>query len=111
VRALPSLEGIQPIEFSLHFGFCLQFPHLPLTLAVETVEKVPFQKSVFEKWERNTEKCLVFGLPHNISATFRRFLSLLWETFMSIFQTRGFSTVSLGFVDNEKIMFIMNLIL
>jgi len=30
--------------------------------AVETVEKVPFQKSVFEKWERNIENAwfLVF---------------------------------------------------
>lgn len=69
----------------------------PFMPAVETVEKVPFRKSIFGKWERNAEKHLVFGVPHNSSATFWRFLSLLWEFFMNIFQTRGFSTVSLGF--------------
>jgi hypothetical protein len=72
------------------------FPRPSVTQAVETVEKVPFQKSVFEKWERNTEKCLVFGLPHNILAMFWQFFGLLWEIFMSIIRTTGFSTVSLG---------------
>jgi hypothetical protein len=55
-----------------------------------------FPKIIFEKWERNAEKCLVFGVPHNILATSWQFLSLLWEIFMDIFRTRGFSTVSLG---------------
>jgi hypothetical protein len=70
--------------------------HQRVTPAVETVEKVPFQKMIFEKWDRNAEKRLVFGVPHNIVATFWRFLSLLWEIFMNIFRTKGFSTVSLG---------------
>ena len=61
-----------------------------------------FSKIIFEKWERNAEKCLVFGVPHNILATFWQFLSLLWEIFMDIFRTRGFSTVSLGGLNNIK---------
>ena len=32
----------------------------PLTPAVETVEKVPFQKLTFEKWVKNIEKHLFF---------------------------------------------------
>ncbi len=71
-------------------------PQPPVTQTVETVEKVPFQKMIFEKWERNAKKRLVFGVPHSIVATFWRFSSLLWEIFMNIFRTRGFSTVSLG---------------
>ncbi|HLO33998.1 MAG TPA: hypothetical protein VK249_32940 [Anaerolineales bacterium] len=70
--------------------------HQWVTPTVETVEKVPFQKMIFEKWDRNAEKRLVFGVPHNILATFWQFLCLLWEIFMNIFRTRGFSTVSLG---------------
>jgi hypothetical protein len=34
---------------------------------------------IFEKWERNAEKRPVLGVPHNISAIFWQFLSLLWE--------------------------------
>jgi hypothetical protein len=68
----------------------------PRTQAVETVEKVPFQKLIFEKWERNIENRLIFYFPKNILATFWQFFSLLWEIFMNIFRTRGFSTVSLG---------------
>jgi hypothetical protein len=67
-----------------------------VTQTVETVEKVPFQKLIFEKWERNLEKRLIFYVPKNILATFWQFFSLLWEIFMNIFRTRGFSTVSLG---------------
>ena len=70
--------------------------HQRVTLTVETVEKVPFQKMIFEKWERNAEKRLVLDVPHNISAIIWQFLSLLWEIFMNIFRTRGFSTVSLA---------------
>ncbi len=68
----------------------------PLTHTVETVEKVPFQKLIFEKWEGNTKKRLVFGAPHNILVRFWLFFSLLWEIFLNIFRTTGFSTVSLG---------------
>jgi hypothetical protein len=67
-----------------------------MSQTVETVEKVPFQKLIFEKWEGNIEKRLVFYVPKNILATFWQFFSLLWEIFMNIFRTRGFSTVSLG---------------
>jgi len=34
--------------------------HTQVTQTVETVEKVPFQKLIFEKWVRNIEKQLVF---------------------------------------------------
>jgi hypothetical protein len=49
-----------------------------------------------KKWDRNAKKRLVIDVPHNILATFWQFFSLLWEIFMNIFRTRGFSTVSLG---------------
>ena len=47
--------------------------HQRVTRAVETVEKVPFQKMIFEKWERNAEKRLVLDVPHNISAIIWQF--------------------------------------
>jgi len=73
------------------------FPPQPLiTQAIETVEKVPFQKLIFEKWDRNIEKRLVFYVSNNNLAIYEPFLSLLWEFFVKIFQTKGFSTVSLG---------------
>jgi hypothetical protein len=54
--------------------------HLRLTQAVETVEKVPFQKLVFEKWDRNIEKRLVFCLANNILAIFEPVVGdFLWE--------------------------------
>jgi hypothetical protein len=34
--------------------------HAGLTRAVETVEKVPFQKLTIEKWDKTIEKRLVF---------------------------------------------------
>ena len=49
-----------------------------------------------KRWDRNVEKRLVFGVPNSILATYWQFLSLLWEIFMNIFRTRGFSTASLG---------------
>jgi hypothetical protein len=64
--------------------------HLQLTPDVETVEKVTFQKLIFEKWDRNAEKHLVFGVLHNISVTFWQFFSLLWEFFMNTFRTKDF---------------------
>jgi hypothetical protein len=51
---------------------------------------------IFEKWDRNAKKRLVFGSPRNSLARFWRFLSLSWEIFTNIFQPMGFSTVSLG---------------
>jgi hypothetical protein len=82
---------------SLYYSQAESTPaHPQVTQTVETVEKVPFQKLIFEKWERNIEKRLVFYVPKNILATFWHFFSLLWEIFMNIFRTRGFSTVSLG---------------
>ena len=39
---------------------------------VETVEKVPFQKLMFEKWDRNIEKRLVFLCSNKILAIFGR---------------------------------------
>jgi hypothetical protein len=54
-------------------------PRPPLTQAIETVEKVPFQKPTFEKWEGNTKKRLIFGAPHNILIRFWHFFSLWYE--------------------------------
>ena len=51
-------------------AFVYSRPRPPLTQAVETVEKVPFQKMIFEKWDRNTEKHLVFCILSNILAIF-----------------------------------------
>ena len=37
--------------------------------AVETVEKVPFQKMIAEKWDRNTKRRLIICAPNNILAS------------------------------------------
>ena len=55
--------------------------HLRLTQTVETVEKVPFQKMIFEKWDRNAEKRLVFGVPHSILAIFKPVVGDFYEHF------------------------------
>ena len=55
--------------------------HLRLTRAVETVEKVPFQKMIFEKWDRNTEKHLVFCVLSNILAIFEPVVGDFYEHF------------------------------
>jgi nuclear transport factor 2 (NTF2) superfamily protein len=70
--------------------------HLRLTQTVGDCRKSLSSKIIFEKWDRNAKRRLVFGVPHNNLATFRLFFSLLWEIFKNIFRTRGFSTVSLG---------------
>jgi hypothetical protein len=44
--------------------------HQRVTRAVETVEKAPFQKPVFEKWGEDIEKRLVFCILNNILAIF-----------------------------------------
>ena len=67
-------------------------PGAGLILSVETVEKVSSQK-LFLKSGTETLKSVWFLVYRT---TFWRFLSLLWEIFMNIFRTRGFSTVSLG---------------
>jgi hypothetical protein len=46
--------------------------HQRVTQTVETVEKVPFQKLMFEKWDRNIEKRLVFLCSNKILAIFER---------------------------------------
>jgi hypothetical protein len=59
---------------------CLCPPQPPLTQTVETVEKVLFQKLVFEKWDRNIEKRLVFCLANNILAILEPVVGdFLWE--------------------------------
>jgi hypothetical protein len=79
--------------------------HPPPTQTVETVEKVPFQKLIIEKWDRNIEKRLVFCVLNNILAIFEPFLSLLWEIFVGISQAKGFSIVSLGACAQSEIIF------
>jgi len=44
--------------------------HQRVTQTVETVEKVPFRKLIFGKWDKNIEKRLVFCVPNNILAIF-----------------------------------------
>jgi hypothetical protein len=51
------------------------------TQTVETVEKVPFQKLIFEKWDRNIEKRLVFCVPNNILAIFEPVVGDFCENF------------------------------
>jgi hypothetical protein len=50
---------------------------------VETVEKVPFQKLIFEKWDRNIEKRLVFYVLKNILAIFEPVVGDFCENFVS----------------------------
>jgi hypothetical protein len=93
------LARFQAFFYALSFSTSDGVPPLAparVTQTVETVEKVPFQKLIFEKWEGNTKKRLIFGAPHNILVRFWLFFSLLWEIFMNIFRIRGFSTVSLA---------------
>jgi hypothetical protein len=70
----------------------------PLTQAVETVEKVNFQK-LFLKIGTDTLKSAWFWFFHTIVW---QFFSLLWEIFINIFRTRSFSIVSLG-ADSDDI--------
>jgi hypothetical protein len=60
--------------------------HTPLTQTVETVEKVPFQKLIFEKWDRNIEKRLVFCVLNNILAIFEPVVG----DFCKDFSNKGF---------------------
>jgi hypothetical protein len=55
--------------------------HPQVTQAVETVEKVPFQKMIFEKWDKSTEKQLVFCVPNNILAIFKTVVGDFCENF------------------------------
>jgi len=72
------------------FKRCARPARLPLAQTVETVEKVPFQKLIFEKWEGNTKKRLVFGTPHNVLVRFWLFFSLFWEIFFEHFSNHEF---------------------
>jgi hypothetical protein len=54
---------------------------LPVPPAVETVEKVPFQKLTFEKWRKNIEERLVFCVPNNILAIFEPVVGAFCESF------------------------------
>ena len=64
------------------FPFPSLVPHQPpLTQAVETVEKVPFQKLTFEKWDRIIEKRLVFCVLNNILAIFEPVVGDFCESF------------------------------
>jgi uncharacterized protein YutD len=55
--------------------------HTQVTQTVETVEKVTFQKMIFEKWDRNTEKHLVFCVLSNILAIFEPVVGDFYEHF------------------------------
>ena len=58
----------------------------PVTQTVETVEKVPFSKIIFEKWDRNTEKHLVFRAPKHFLAIFETAVG----DFCKDFSSKGF---------------------
>jgi len=57
--------------------------HQRVTQTVETVEKVPFRKLVFGKWDKNIEKRLVFCVPNNILAIFEPVVGDFCEDFSS----------------------------
>ena len=64
----------------IRFVTWLSHPLVPQ--AVETVEKVPFQKMITEKWDRNIEKHLVLCVPHNILAIFKPNVGDFYEDFL-----------------------------
>jgi hypothetical protein len=68
--------------FSRSDGFAPSAP-APVTQAVETVEKVPFRKLIFGKWDKNIEKRLVFCVPNNILAIFEPVVGDFCEDFSS----------------------------
>jgi hypothetical protein len=67
-------------------GFVCQVPPLPVTPAVETVEKVTFQKKYFEKWGKNIEKRLVSRVTNHILAI----LEPVVGGFCQDFSSKGF---------------------
>jgi len=91
---LGALDGWDSAAFSGFFhirteSYSQSFIHAlqpPVTRAVETVEKVPFQKLLFEKWDGYIEKHLLLGVPDNI---FGDFLSCCGR-FLRIFSIKGF---------------------
>jgi hypothetical protein len=72
--------------------------HPQVTQTVETVEKVPFQKLIFEKWEGNIEKRLVFYVPKNILA----FFQLVVGDFYEHFSDQGFFDSLVGRLSRMK---------
>jgi hypothetical protein len=62
-------------------AFFRQIRPEPVKLAVETVEKVPFQKLIFEKWGGNTEKRFVFCVPNSVLAIFEPAVGDFYENF------------------------------
>jgi hypothetical protein len=70
---LGSLRKSQAVFYALSFfwldDFAVPAP-AQVTQTVETVEKVPFQILIFEKWVRNIEKRIVFCVLKNILAIF-----------------------------------------
>jgi hypothetical protein len=84
VRAFAHTFGsAAPKADSAFGGFVRQFPPLPVTPAVETVEKVPFRKLIFGKWDKNLEKRLVFWVPNTILAIFEPVVGDFCEDFPS----------------------------
>jgi hypothetical protein len=71
VRALPSLGGIRPRKRVRLLAFFCQFLHLPVKPVVETVEKVPLQKFILAKWEKNHKISHIFGVRRNIWAVIK----------------------------------------
>ena len=57
--------------------------HQRVTHTVETVEKVPFRKLIFRKWDKNIEKRHVFCVPNNILAIFEPVVGDFCEDFSS----------------------------
>jgi hypothetical protein len=54
-----------------------------VTQTVETVEKVPFRKLIFGKWDKNIEKRLVFCVQDNILVIFEPVVGDFCEDFSS----------------------------
>jgi hypothetical protein len=104
----PDLRQSQAVSHALSFfqldGFAVPAPAQvspsgTMAQAVETVEKVTFQKLFLKSGKETSKKRLIFGAPHNILVRIWIFFSLLWEIFLNLFRAKGFSRVSLGGCD------------
>ena len=87
-RARGRLDSHRQIGLFCGFGFCpfrgrVSSRQPPVTRAVETVEKVPFQILSIEKWDEPIEKHLVFGVLCNIFGGFQACCGRFFRNFFN----------------------------
>jgi hypothetical protein len=78
---LPRFRAFSTLEQNPALEVLFTPAHPQVTRAVETVEKVTFQKIISEKWDRNAEKHLVFCVPSHILAIFEPVVGGFCENF------------------------------